>query len=131
MMKMWSKRIVWVMLAALLVSACGNGEAPEAGAEQAAAGEEGDASDEAASEEVETEDEDSAQGAEGFADVIAYMEETTEGTADVLYENDEPQVHELDAISVTLDAYTLVALDDFHTDYSIPFNDSTTRRMAG
>ena len=49
------------------------------------------------------------------------MEEETEGTAKILYENKEPQVHKMDGVTVSLDAYTLLELNDFHTDFRIPF----------
>ena len=42
-----------------------------------------------------------------------------------MYENTEPQEHELDGVTVSLDGYTLVELTDFHADFSIPFNDET------
>lgn len=51
------------------------------------------------------------------------MEEKTEGTATVLYENNEPQTHEMEGVTVTLDRYSLVELLDFHRNYSIPFDD--------
>lgn len=60
-----------------------------------------------------------------FADLIDYMEDETEGTADILYENDESQDHEMDGVTATLDGYTLVELNDFHRDYNIPFDEET------
>lgn len=63
--------------------------------------------------------------ASDVSELIAYMEKETEGTAKVLYENKESQVHEMDGVSVSLDEYTVVELNDFHDDFSIPFNDET------
>jgi uncharacterized protein YjbJ (UPF0337 family) len=63
--------------------------------------------------------------ANDFSTLISYMEKETEGTAKILYENKQPQVHNMDGITVTLDAYTLLELNDFHSDFSIPFNDQT------
>ncbi|RDW18505.1 DUF5068 domain-containing protein [Oceanobacillus arenosus] len=60
-----------------------------------------------------------------FSELISYMEKETEGTANVMFENAEPQIHTMEDVSVSLDAYTLVELNDFHTDFSIPFNDET------
>lgn len=60
-----------------------------------------------------------------FSLLIQYMEKETQGKTKVLYENNTPQVHEMDGVSVSLDAYTLVELNDFHTDFSIPFGDQT------
>ena len=53
------------------------------------------------------------------------MAEKTEGTTKVLFENNEAQVHTMEDVSVSLDAYTLVELNDFHTDFEIPFKDQT------
>jgi Domain of unknown function (DUF5068) len=60
-----------------------------------------------------------------FSELISYMEKETEGTTKILYENDTPQKHEMEGVSVSLDAYKLVELKDFHTDFMIPFNDQT------
>lgn len=60
-----------------------------------------------------------------FKELISYMEEETEGAAKVIYENNEPQIHTMDGVTVSLDSYTLLELNDFHTDFSIPFNDQT------
>ena len=76
-------------------------------------------------EEEEEKEEDTASGSSDFSELISYMAETTEGTTNVLYENDEEQVHTMGDISVTLDGYTLVELTDFHTDFEIPFRDQT------
>lgn len=60
-----------------------------------------------------------------FSELVSYMEKETEGTANILYENKEKQVQEIGGVSVSLDAYTLVELSDFHTDFSIPFDGQT------
>ncbi|MFD2210915.1 DUF5068 domain-containing protein [Virgibacillus halophilus] len=57
--------------------------------------------------------------------LISFMEEQTEGTTKTVFENSDKQTHDLKDISVSLDAYTVVQLNDFHTDFSIPFNDQT------
>lgn len=77
-------------------------------------------------EELNEEDE-AAEGSTDFTDVIAYMEEETDGTAEVLYEDNEQQVHEsTEDVVLSLNGYTLVELDDFHTNYAIPFDDETS-----
>lgn len=119
--------LVTVGLAALLVSACANDgkdakdtkDAASAGATEA----KNDESDKAEKDEPEEDKKEDDSG--DFSEFITFMEEETEGTAKVLYENDEPQTHNLEDVSVSLDAYTLVELKDFHTDFSIPFNDQT------
>ncbi|GIO23682.1 DUF5068 domain-containing protein [Oceanobacillus sp. J11TS1] len=60
-----------------------------------------------------------------FDSLVAWMEEETEGTAAPLFENDETQTHEMEDVTVTLNAYQLVELKDIHTDFSIPFDDQT------
>ncbi|KOP78816.1 DUF5068 domain-containing protein [Cytobacillus solani] len=65
------------------------------------------------------------EGSSDFSELISYMEKETEGTTKILYENDTPQKHEMEGVSVSLDAYKLVELKDFHTDFMIPFNDQT------
>lgn len=53
------------------------------------------------------------------------MEDETDGTAQVVYENNEAQVYELEDMNVLIDGYTVVELTDFHSNFSIPFNDQT------
>lgn len=60
-----------------------------------------------------------------FSELISYMEKTTEGTADILYKNKEPQIHDMEGVTFTLNSYTLVELNDFHRDYNIPFDEQT------
>lgn len=112
---------------AIIASACGENDEGEAPEEVAA--EDDDMVVEEEEEEIEEEQEEEEEPVEDttsesdFADLIAFMEEETQGTATVLYENDNPQSHEMEGVTVTLDAYTLVELLDFHRDYSIPFDD--------
>lgn len=70
-------------------------------------------------------EETTAKSSADFSELIKYMEEETEGTTKVLYENDQPQVHKMEGVTVSVDAYTLIELNDFHTDFAIPFNDQT------
>src|SRR5699024_6679968 len=121
---------ILVFLSAFVISACGSddekSEDTEANAE--AKEEEQEDKDDGEQEEVEEEDDeeesdDQAEASDSdFSELITYMEEETEGEAEVLFENNEKQEHELDGVNVSLDAYTLVELKDFHTNYSIPFN---------
>ena len=136
-----SKRLIMLLttliLAALIVTGCGSDkkeskEAKKADAEEKVTEEEKEESEEEEPEEVEEEPEEEADeaskdaaGSSDFSELISYMEEETEGTAKVLFENNESQVHEIEDVSVSLDAYTLVELNDFHTDFDIPFNDQT------
>lgn len=123
-----------MLLAALIVSACGK-DAKETGKEEVASGtEESDVEEQEEVMEPEEDEEKEAeekssnkadQSADQFSELITYMEEETEGTAKVLYENNEPQVHQSDGVSISLDAYVLVELADFHTDFDIPFNGQT------
>ena len=124
---------ILVFLSAFVISACGSddekSEDTEANAE--AKEEEQEDKDDGEQEEVEEEDDeeesdDQAEASDSdFSELITYMEEETEGEAEVLFENNEKQEHELDGVNVSLDAYTLVELKDFHTNFSIPFNDQT------
>ncbi|MEN1939024.1 DUF5068 domain-containing protein [Paenibacillus sp. 102] len=73
----------------------------------------------------EKESKDTKAKSNDYSKLISYMEKETQGKTKVLYENKEPQVHKLQDVSVSLDNYTLVELNDFHTDFNIPFNDQT------
>ncbi|MFD1067894.1 DUF5068 domain-containing protein [Oceanobacillus locisalsi] len=78
--------------------------------------------------EEDSEEEEQSQTDSSNADfdaLISTMEEETEGNATQLFENDESQSHEMEGLTLTLDAYQLVELEDFHTNYSIPFGDQT------
>ncbi len=119
------------IVAILMLSACGSKkEETTTGQEnenvEEVVGQEDAVEPEESSEQETKEEETSTSGTSGdFAELISYMEETTEGTAQVLYENKEPQVHETEGISISLNQYTLVELKDFHTNFEIPFNDQT------
>lgn len=41
------------------------------------------------------------------------------------FENKEPQVYKSEDVSVSMNSYTLVELNGFHTDFNIPFNRQT------
>lgn len=131
-----------MIFTALIVSGCGS-DKKESKEENAAEAEETTTEEEPEEEpeeemesDVEEEQEEDAEkdsdkedkaddSSSDFSELISYMEEETEGTAKVLYENDEQQEHEMEGVSVSLDAYTLIKLDDFHTDFAIPFKDQT------
>nr|WP_246521257.1 DUF5068 domain-containing protein [Ornithinibacillus massiliensis] len=122
--------LVTMMLALFILSGCGSGEKETANDNEDVSKEDNEeVDDEEVQEdepEEEAESEETNRAATGdFAELITYMEDKTEGTANVLYENKESQVHELDGVTVSLDAYTLVELNDFHTNFDIPFNDET------
>lgn len=70
-------------------------------------------------------DQESTKGSADFAPLISYMEKETQGKTKVLFENNEPQVHKMEDVSISLDAYSVVELKDFHTDFNIPFGEQT------
>ncbi|MGE7674355.1 DUF5068 domain-containing protein [Lysinibacillus sp. NPDC094403] len=70
-------------------------------------------------------DQESTKESADFAPLISYMEKETQGKTKVLFENNEPQVHKMENVSISLDAYSVVELKDFHTDFNIPFGDQT------
>ncbi|MEB2282715.1 DUF5068 domain-containing protein [Lysinibacillus xylanilyticus] len=70
-------------------------------------------------------DQKSTKGSADFASLISYMEKETQGKTKVLFENNEPQVHKMENVSISLDAYSVVELKDFHTDFNIPFGEQT------
>jgi hypothetical protein len=74
-------------------------------------------------EEDTTEDTASESANLDFSELITFMEEETEGTATVLYENGNTQTHEMDGVTVSLDGYTVVELLDFHRNFDIPFDE--------
>ncbi|PFM58202.1 DUF5068 domain-containing protein [Bacillus cereus] len=73
----------------------------------------------------DTNTKDTAANSSDYSKLISYMEKETQGKTKVLYENKEPQLHKLQDVSVSLDNYTLVELNDFHTNFDIPFNRQT------
>ncbi len=114
------------LISILALSACGNSE--EGKKEDDSSKNDAAETEEPATNPEEDEDEEESEvdkSASDFSDLISYMEEKTEGTTRVLYENKDPQIHTMEDISVSLDAYTLVELNDFHADYEIPFKDQT------
>ena len=125
---------ITLLFSAIIISACGNSDEGET--EETVNAEE-EVEEEVVEEEKEEEPEEEVEEPEeeeseevsvetgDFADLIAFMEEESEGTANVLFENATPQSHDMEGLSVTLDAYTLVELTDFHTNISIPFDDQT------
>lgn len=70
-------------------------------------------------------DQESTKGSADFASLISYMEKETQGKTKVLFENNAPQVHKMENVSISLDAYSVVELKDFHTDFNIPFGEET------
>ncbi|MGE7694066.1 DUF5068 domain-containing protein [Lysinibacillus sp. NPDC094177] len=86
--------------------------------------EKGQDKDKVQKEESQKEQESSKESAD-FAPLISYMEKETQGKTKVLFENNEPQVHKMENVSISLDAYSVVELKDFHTDFNIPFGDQT------
>src|SRR5699024_7101898 len=54
--------------------------------------------------------------------MIKEVEELTDGKAKIIYENNDPQIHEEEAYSISLDAYTIAELTDFHAQFTIPFD---------
>ncbi|MEB2299169.1 DUF5068 domain-containing protein [Lysinibacillus xylanilyticus] len=68
-------------------------------------------------------DQESTKGSADFASLISYMEKETQGKTKVLFENNESQVHKMENVSISLDAYSVVELKDFHTDFNIPFGE--------
>ncbi|MFJ8518755.1 DUF5068 domain-containing protein [Lysinibacillus xylanilyticus] len=68
-------------------------------------------------------DQESTKGSADFASLISYMEKETQGKTKVLFENNEPQVHKMENVSISLDSYSVVELKDFHTDFNIPFGE--------
>jgi len=78
--------------------------------------------------EGEDEDGDETAGASGsgdFDELIKYMEDETEGTAEIIYEGEGGDEHDMDGVTVSVDSYVLLELNDFHENFSIPFDDDT------
>lgn len=73
----------------------------------------------------EIDDNETGETNDDFAELITYMEEETEGSAKVLFESDQKMEHNMDDVNVSLDAYTLVELNDFNANFDIPFSDQT------
>ena len=71
--------------------------------------------------------ENTATSSSDYSKLISYMKKETGGKTKVLFENKEPQVYKAEDVSVTMNGYTLVELNGFHTNFDIPFN----RRKIG
>ena len=104
------------MATALIISGCGDSEV-ETKKEVAVNTEQEKAKDQ--------EESKKATDSNDFTSLISFMEKETQGETKVLYENNEPQVHDMENVSISLDAYTVGELNDFHTDFKIPFDDQT------
>lgn len=75
---------------------------------------------------MEEADEEDTSGEGGdFANLINEMEEMTQGEADLIYENNDGESTDIEDVKISLDEYVLVELNDFHTDFEIPFDDNT------
>ena len=105
-----------IMAATLIVSGCGDGE-EETKKEVAVNTEHKKMKDK--------EEPKKATDSNDFTSLISSMEKETQGKTKILYENNEPQVHDMEDVSISLDAYTVVELNDFHTYFKIPFGDQT------
>ncbi|GAA0414872.1 MAG: DUF5068 domain-containing protein [Bacillota bacterium] len=122
--------LITIVITALIVSGCGSdkNEAKDSeanDAKESATTKEDSKNEAKAEEETKETVQQESDGSNDFSKLISYMEEQTEGTTEVVYENNEPQTHEMEGVTVSLDGYSLVELKDFHTDYAIPFNDQT------
>ncbi|ATP38782.1 DUF5068 domain-containing protein [Solibacillus sp. R5-41] len=114
-----------LMITVLMVSGCAGSE--EETKKEVSANVDQEKPDEADKEAKEEKEEDNKEtaSANDFSSLIQYMEKETQGTTKVLYENNTPQAHKMENVSISLDAYTIVELKDFHTDFSIPFGSET------
>lgn len=111
------------MLSVFIISGCGADNKEASTEEKTASSEE-----KAASENEETGSDAEAVASESgnFTELIDYMKTTTDAEeATVFYESTDPQTHDMEGVTASLDQYSIVGLKDFHTDYSIPFNDET------
>lgn len=118
------------MLSVFIISGCGADNKEASTEEKTAASEEKAASEndsENKNEETGSEEPAAVDSESGdFAELIDYMKTTTDAEeATVFYESTDPQTHDMDGVTASLDQYSIVGLKDFHTDYSIPFNDET------
>ncbi|MGE7915003.1 DUF5068 domain-containing protein [Lysinibacillus xylanilyticus] len=115
-----------ILSTSIILSGCGNNE-EEAKKDENSKNtqeEKGQEQDKVKKDEPKKEKE-STEGSADFASLISYMEKETQGKTKVLFENNEPQVHKMENVSISLDAYSVVELKDFHTDFNIPFNEET------
>ncbi|WP_245711626.1 DUF5068 domain-containing protein [Gracilibacillus ureilyticus] len=118
----------------IVIAGCGSQDT-EAQPKEEADETTGDEKEEVNEEETESEDKESDSETDGdntdtataadFSEVISYMEEVTEGTADIQYEGTTDFEHDMEGVKTSVDSYVLANLTDFHTDFSIPFDDET------
>src|SRR5690625_4589686 len=71
----------------------------------------------------------SSDGEIDFTSLLEDVEENTEGETKIVHESHEQQVHEEDAYSLSLDAYVIAEIKDFHANFSIPFRDRKSTRL--
>jgi cobalamin biosynthesis protein CobT len=123
---------ITLLISAALIAACGSEEEEVVDAvdeDETAAEEEetGEPEEEVEEENEEAQEEPAEETTDDghFAEIIAFMEEETQGTATVLYENTDTQTHEMEGVNVSLDAYALVELLDFHANFGAWFDDQT------
>ena len=109
--------LITTVLATILITGCGKSETTKNDEKETAT--------ETTKEAKEAKAEPKTKSNNDASKIISYIEKETEGTTKILYENNEPQVHQLDDISVSLDSYQLFELNDFHTNFSIPFDNQT------
>lgn len=64
----------------------------------------------------------SSDGEIDFTALLQEVESITDGETSIIYESHDQQVHDEEAYSISLDAYVVAELKDFHTNFSIPFN---------
>ncbi|SNZ14236.1 protein of unknown function [Terribacillus aidingensis] len=116
--------LLGALLAVFIIGGCGS-DSKEASADE----EKNSAEKTAASENNEDEPKEKTEDTKAatFPELIDYMKTTTDAEeTKVFYEHTEPQTHEMEGVTVSLDAYSLVGIKDFHTDFSIPFDDETS-----
>ena len=117
-----------VIVAAFVITGCGQSDTTNKEQKENAAKEKTDTTKENKPEEKKSEDkktEDTATSSSDYSKLISYMEKETGGKTKVLFENKEPQVYKSEDVSVSMNSYTLVELNGFHTDFNIPFNRQT------
>lgn len=117
--------LIFTMLTLLIISGCASDKKETIADEKVSTSTENTEEGDKVESQEESEEATTTGNVDDITELITYMEKETEGTAKILYENKEQQVHEMDGVKVSLDAYTLLELTDFHTDFSIPFNDQT------
>ncbi len=117
--------LIFTMLTLLIISGCASDKKETIADEKVSTSTENTEEGDKVESQEESEEATTTGNVGDFTELITYMEKETEGTAKILYENKEQQLHKMDGVTVSLDAYTLLELTDFHTDFSIPFNDQT------